>query len=80
MAVLTFLTAPWVCIEIRNKRWKSLPLAIFFAWFAIDGSYWLYNLAMGHMMVRDANAIASTPLYFICGLIWMLNGRLNREN
>ena len=72
MAQMTFLTAPWVCEEIKAMRWKSLPLAAFFTWATVDGSYWLYNELIGNTVyLRDANAWASLPLYFICGVLWM---------
>lgn len=72
MAILTFLTAPFVCITIKRLDWRRIPLAAFLAWFSIDGSYWIYNAIAGHLMVREANFYASTPLYFMCGLFWSL--------
>lgn len=76
MAMMTFLTAPWACEVIMGLRWKSLPLAAFFAWATIDGSYWLYNELIGNTVyLRDANAMCSTALYFICGVLWMNHGR-----
>lgn len=77
MAGLTFLTAPYVCLVIRNASFCHLPLAMFLAWFSIDGSYWLYNSLMGNIMVRDANFYCSAPLYFICGLLWSLDWNEN---
>lgn len=76
MGILTYLTAPFVCRTIIRLDWRMLLPAAFCAWFSIDGSYWLYNLAIGHNYVREANAIASTPLYFICGLVWMWDGSI----
>jgi hypothetical protein len=72
MAILTFLTAPFVCITLKQLDWRRMPLAAFLAWFSIDGSYWIYNAIAGHLMVREANFYASTPLYFMCGLFWMM--------
>lgn len=74
MAVLTYLTAPFACRVIRYRQWQDIALAAFLAWFSIDGSYVLYSEAMRHIYVREANAFASTPLYFMCGLFWMWNG------
>lgn len=72
MAILTFLTAPFVCQTIKRLDWRMLPLAAFMFWISVDGSYWLYNSIAGHLMVREANFYASTPLYFMCGLFWSM--------
>lgn len=42
----------------------------------IVGTYCLYNDWFKHSYVRDANAIASTPLYLIMGLFWRWDGSL----
>jgi hypothetical protein len=72
MAILTFLTAPFVCQAIKRLDWCMLPLAALFFWFSVDGSYVLYNSIAGHLIVREANFYASAPLYFMCGLFWSL--------
>jgi hypothetical protein len=76
MAVLTYLTAPFFIRTIYRQQWRMLPLAVFLAWLSIDGSYCLYSEAMGHIYVREANAIASTPLYLIMGFVWLWDGTL----
>jgi hypothetical protein len=79
MAVLTYLTAPWSVRALVTRAWRNLPLACFFAWFTVDGCYWLYwsvknPRAVEHM--RDANWPASLALYAICGLLWYYRGSL----
>ncbi len=77
MGILTYLTAPW-CIKVFYRRqWALMPLALFCAWFTIDGSYVAYNILAGHMYVREANAIASTPLYFMMGFFWLYEGTIS---
>ena len=83
MALLTYFTAPWgvrVCIE---RRWRWVPLALFYAWLTIDGSYFAWNAhrAGGEFAEfvgfwREANLWPSTLLYFLCGFIWIYRGSL----
>ena len=79
MAMLAYLTAPWSLRVIVERRWRYIPLMLFYTWFTVDGCYWLYwsyeNPAALDMM-RTANFPASLSLYFICGLIWYFNGSL----
>jgi hypothetical protein len=80
MGGLTYLTAPWSVRVFRDRRWQRVPLALFWYYLAVDGSYWLYwrytNPAALDM--REANFYASTCLYWLCGLIWMHNGPLKQ--
>lgn len=76
MALLTYLTAPFAVRTILRRNWKALPLALLLAWLTIDGSYMLYHTALGHQTLRDANVLASTPLYLMMGCIWLWNGSL----
>jgi hypothetical protein len=76
MCTLTYLTAPFVCRTILRRDWKMFPLAAFLAWFTIDGCYVLYHTLAGNVMLREANAYASTPLYFFMGMVWLWNGSL----
>ena len=79
MAVLAYLTAPWSLRVVVERRWKNIPLMLFYTWFTVDGCYWLYwryqNPAALDMM-RAANFPASLSLYVVCGLIWYFNGSL----
>lgn len=78
MAILTYLTAPWFIHTLRRLNWKMIPLALFFAWFSIDGCYWLYWSAVKPeaLFMRPANAFASTFLYLLMGMVWMHPGSL----
>ena len=76
MCSLTYLTAPFVVRVILLRQWRYFPLAVFLAYFTIDGSYWLYHTAVGNVMIREGNAYASTPLYFLMGMVWLWNGSL----
>ena len=79
MAILTYLTAPWSLRVLVERRWRHLPVALFFTWFTVDGCYWLYwriKDPVALEMMRDANFLASLVLYGICGLIWLYRGSL----
>jgi len=80
MAVLTYLTAPWGVRVFIERRWRWMPLALFYAWLAIDGSYFAWN---AHRIgpefadwARDMNFWPSTLLYLLCGFIWLYRGSL----
>jgi len=79
MAAFTYLTAPWSLRMFIERKWKNLPLALFFIWFTVDGCYWLYWSFVNPEaleLMRSVNFPASLSLYLICGLIWLYNGSL----
>jgi len=79
MALFAYLFAPWSLRVIVERRWRSLPLALFVTWFTVDGCYWLYwrwKNPVALELMRDANFLASLALYGICGLLWMYRGSL----
>lgn len=78
MAGLTYLTASWSVGVIRDRRWKLLPLALFYYWVSVDGAYWLYwsITKPDALIMREANFFASTCLYWLCGMIWLHSGSL----
>jgi hypothetical protein len=76
MCTLTYLTAPFAVRTVLRRQWRDLPLAIFLAYFTIDGCYWIYHTLMGNVMIREGNAYASTPLYFFMGMVWVWEGSL----
>ena len=76
MGVLTYLTAPWSVRILLQRQYRFWPLAIFFWYFSVDGSYWLYHTFFGNQMIRDWNLYTSTPLYFIMGCFWLYQGSL----
>ena len=74
MGLLTYFTAPWSVRVLLLRRWRWFPLAGFWAWFSVDGAYWLYHTAMGNEMLREANFYTSLPWYFAMGCFWLWNG------
>jgi len=81
MAICAYLTAPWSMRTLVKRRWKYYPLMIFYAWFTVDGCYWIYWSVQDPKaleMMRDVNFPASLSLYSICGLIWYYQGTLKR--
>jgi hypothetical protein len=83
MGGLTYLFAPWSVRTILGafRPWKvdSLPRiagALAVAWFVVDGVYYAYHTLVGNEMYRIENFYASTPLYFICGCLWLYRGTL----
>ncbi|HTP25690.1 MAG TPA: hypothetical protein VMK12_08530 [Anaeromyxobacteraceae bacterium] len=79
MAVLAYLTAPWSLRVLLERRWRMLPVALFFTWFTVDGSYaiyWHFRNPVALDMMRDANWPASLGLYGMCGVVWLYQGSL----
>lgn len=78
MAGLTYLTAPWSARVLMARHWRRLPLALLFYYVSVDGSYWLYWQAVkpAALVMREANFLASSCLYWLCGFIWLHNGPL----
>ncbi|MFT3734626.1 MAG: hypothetical protein QM776_06350 [Rhodocyclaceae bacterium] len=79
MAFFTYLSAPWGVRVLVERRWKQLPLALFYTWFSVDGCYWIYwhfNDPVALELMREANAPASLVLYVTCGLLWLYRGPL----
>ena len=79
MGILTYFTAPWSVRVVIERRWRWLPLALLYAWIAIDLSYFAWNWHLGPEftdIVRQANMWPSTCLYFLCGFLWLYRGSL----
>jgi hypothetical protein len=79
MAFFAYATAPWSLRVIVERRWKSLPLALLYTWFTVDGCYWLYwhfKDPRALELMRSANFPASLSLYGMCGLVWYYRGTL----
>ena len=78
MALLTYLTAPWAVQVFRRQRWCWVPLALFWYYFSVDGCYWLYWSIVNPeaLFMREANFLASSCLYWLCGFIWLHDGPL----
>ena len=83
MGILTYLFAPWsvrtilIGIRYRPRYWMpKIGIALFVAWFVVDGVYVLYHTAMGNQMFRTENFYASSALYFLAGAVWLYYGSL----
>lgn len=76
MAVLTYLAASWAIRVLIERRWKMIPLAVFYSWLSVDGSYWAWHSFMGDAMFRDGQWQTSLCLWLICGFLWLWNGSL----
>jgi hypothetical protein len=71
MAVLTYLTAPWSVRALWERRWRRLPLAIFYGWLSVDGAYWAWHTLVGNQMLRADQWPTSLCLWLICGFLWL---------
>jgi len=79
MATLAYLTAPWSLRALLERRWRALPLMLFFTWFTIDGCYaiyWYFRNPVALEVMREVNFLASLSLYGMCGVIWIYRGSL----
>lgn len=73
MAFCTYCTADWVIKAFRECRYKHWPLAVFFVWFSVDGSYFAYwSLVNEDVMVRAAQWLPLLMMYLLCWMIWNL--------
>jgi len=74
MGTLAYITAPWALRVVKSLQWKLFPLALLAYWFSVDGSYTVYNTCLGHPVgtdLRQANFLASSLLYLLCGWLWL---------
>jgi hypothetical protein len=75
MALFTYLTAAsglrTIVKSLATLRFdRPFVWAIWWWYWSVDGCYWVYNTLLHHQMIRYENFLASTGLYFLCGLIW----------
>ena len=80
MAVFAYFTAPCSMRVFLGRQWKQFPLAIFWTWFTVDGTYTIYwsFVDPAALIFRPANAMASLALYGACGLVWLHQGTLRQ--
>jgi hypothetical protein len=79
MPAITYVTALCSVRTIVDRRWRHLPLSLFFIWLSVDGSYAIYWHGKEPWVLetmRTANAPISLVLYFLCGFIWLYRGSL----
>lgn len=71
MAFTTLASAEWSVGVLWQRRWRWMPLAVFWTWLSVDGVYWLYwSLKRPEAMIREGQWLASLCLYLLCGVIW----------
>lgn len=80
MAGSAYFTAPCSLRVFIERRWSKFPLAFFWTWFTVDGTYAIYWSIVDPvaLMFRPANAMASLALYVMCGLVWWHRGSLRQ--
>jgi len=78
MALLTYLSAPYLIYAVIRHRVSQIPLGIFMAWISIDGSYCGYNLLVGHTYFREANLLPSIALYLLVGISLQWRGSMRQ--
>jgi len=80
MAVPTYFTAPCSLRVVLERRWAQLPIAMFWTWLSVDGTYVLYWSLVdpSALLFRPANAMASLALYGSCALVWIHRGSLRQ--
>jgi hypothetical protein len=79
MPGITYLTAPCSIRAFLERRWRYVPLAVFFTWFTVDGIYAIYWYLKDPWVLetmRSANAPISLVLYCLCGFFWFYRGSL----
>lgn len=74
MALSTYITAPWAIRQLYERKWRNVPLAVFYGWLSVDGVYVTWHTLAGNVMLRDAQWQTSLLLYLICGMIWLHKG------
>lgn len=73
MALCAYVTAAPAIRVFVERRWYQLDLALFWAWYSVDGVYITYWGFVDPAIVdqlRLANAFASSALYLTAGLVW----------
>ena len=81
MAGLTYFTASSSLRVFLERRWRQMPLAVFWTWWSVDGSYALYWYFKNPIVLdelRMYNAPASLGLYGMCGVLWLYRGSLKQ--
>lgn len=73
MAIPAYITAGPSMQVFAKRQWRNLPYAVFWTWFTVDGTYWVYWGLKDPVILealRSANAGVSLFLYGLCGLVW----------
>lgn len=71
MALSTYLTADRFILAIKAKNPLKVAAYSVGAWWAVDGSYWVYwGLTDTSVMIREGQWGMSLCLYLLCGFVW----------
>jgi len=76
MGGFTYLLAPMGARILMRRQWTFLPLSLLAWWWCVDGVYLAWHLSVGNPIYREANAYASTCLFWLCAFIWLPRGPL----
>lgn len=71
MALSTYLSADKFIRAIKTKSYPRVAWLSVWAWWSIDGVYWLYwSLTDTTAMIREGQWPMSLCLYLLCGFVW----------
>lgn len=71
MAGSTYVSADRFVLSIKQKDPRGVLLHSITAWWATDGSYWMYwSLVDASVAIRAGQWAMSACLYLLCGLVW----------
>ena len=71
MAFVNLATAERSASVFWERRWRWLPLAVFWTWLSVDGVYWTYwSFVRPEVMIRVGQWLAFLCIYALCGVIW----------
>jgi hypothetical protein len=73
MAIPAYITAGPTMRVFLERRWQHVPYAVFWTWFTVDGTYWIYWGLKDPVILealRSANFGISICLYAMCSVVW----------
>lgn len=74
MGLYAYIVAPWCVRTLWQGQWSRLWLVALAFWFGVDGLYMWYLPPEASLPMRDANFVASSGLFWLCGVLWSLDG------
>lgn len=74
--LVTYMTAPWGVRVVIARRWRWLPLALFYAWLCIVSAAVVWMVPRAGIVefedfARDFNLWPSVRWYLFCGFLWL---------
>lgn len=71
MASLTYAGAELCVSAYMDREYRLWPVAAFWAWLTVDGSYWLYwELVNPAVSIREGQWPMSLCLFLLAGFTW----------